>query len=716
MENNKRKITIQYNDEIYLNQGEESQYKNEFPPGILTIIIENFVDNKNEEQIENQSFSLIAYEKKNKYGFKEIIKNEIFNNKYIYNNETQEFFFYVDISNYTSSNTINFKLNFNYYLFKNNTNFLTKIIYLDNEINDKDFEQKENIPTDNDFPFSYDIDSDEYFRIYFKDKKTDKKYKYFLIKLEIIENEYYVGSKYIEISIGEQMKEYDLTEIDYNKAFPIENNIINNYIPIYFKLLLNLNDKYILTSQYSDLSLFIKGDLLNDKNEINEDYLISTNEIIILPEIKELTVKLFGSTNKEIFFYIERIKPSSFYFAQNKRNNEIFQVNLTEEECNTGNIKYILGTYDYETYAYGSIKVNYYAAIDSGNFTVYYKNNIQFEKDKSLFPLDESQSKEFNKEIILETNLDLFTIKCQKAGTMSIRPKTKIFEETTHLIEQNTINQIKLYDYLEIIQLTTLLGQTEGIVYFSILSLDGEKMIITPDTPGVFEKKTIQNNELFSSSVDLSKFRMDQLAIKVNCSSLEKNLEIIEIIHNKNNTYQTLKKGENKNIKLNNVYLLIDDDIKKFNISIENLKNKKIAYGIIKSASNDKNYLSTADKYPNTTIINEILDEKLDFEIDNIYHQNKDKMKPYLFFLLSILLEDDNLNYNIRIDIKDSDKDDDNIILIVVISLIVTIALGFIILGLYIFVIKKKTQNEEDKLEKLNSQKMSDMNNIEIDP
>ena len=299
---------------------------------------------------------------------------------------------------------------------------------------------------------------------------------------------------------------------------------------------------------------------------------------------------------------------------------------------------------------------------------------------------------------------------------MSIRPKTKIFEETTHLIEQNTINQIKLYDYLEIIQLTTLLGQTEGIVYFSILSLDGEKMIITPDTPGVFEKKTIQNNELFSSSVDLSKFRMDQLAIKVNCSSLEKNLEIIEIIHNKNNTYQTLKKGENKNIKLNNVYLLIDDDIKKFNISIENLKNKKIAYGIIKSASNDKNYLSTADKYPNTTIINEILDEKLDFEIDNIYHQNKDKMKPYLFFLLSILLEDDNLNYNIRIDIKDSDKDDDNIILIVVISLIVTIALGFIILGLYIFVIKKKTQNEEDKLEKLNSQKMSDMNNIEIDP
>ena len=715
LENNKRKITVKHNDEI-IYQGEESLYNSEFLPGTLNIIVENLVNKETEDQIGNQDFSLIVYEKKNKFGFKEILKNEISHIDYIYNNQNQEFYFYIDISDYTRSNTLNFKLNFKYYLFKNNTNFFTKMIYLDEPIKDIDLEKEGNI-TENDCPSSYDIDSDEYFRIYFKNTNIDKKYKYLLVKLEIIENEYFVGSKNIETSLGEEIKEHDLNEIDYNIAYDITNKIIN-YIPTYFKLLLNPDDKYILTSQYSDLSLFIKGDLLNEQNEINEDYFISNNEIIILSGIKELTVKLFGSASNELIFYVERMNSSDFNFAENKRNNEVFQIEMTEKECNNGDTKYILGNYDYETYAYGSGKVTYYLAIDSGDFSVFFKNNIQFEKGKSLFPLNESQSIEFNKEIILKTNLDFFTIKCKKGGIMSIRPKTKTFEETTHLIEQNTINQIKLYDYVEIIQLTTLLGQTEGTLYFSILSLDGEKTIITPDTPKVFKEQTIQNNELFTASINLSKFRMDQLAVKVNCSSLEKNLEIVEIIHNKNNTYQELKKGENKNIKINNVYFKIDNDIDKFNITLENLQNKTLAYGIIQSASKDENYLATAEKYPNITIIEQLLYEKLDLEIENIYYKNIDNMKPYLFLLISVLEEDNNLNYNIKIDIKDSDEDDDDdsMVFYVVIALVSAIILGFIILGLFMCVIKKKTQKDEDKLEKLNSADMYNMNNNEIDP
>ena len=47
----------------------------------------------------------------------------------------------------------------------NNTKFFTNIIYLDHEINESDL--KNNIPTENKLAFSYEDDSDEYFRIYF---------------------------------------------------------------------------------------------------------------------------------------------------------------------------------------------------------------------------------------------------------------------------------------------------------------------------------------------------------------------------------------------------------------------------------------------------------------------------------------------------------------------------------------------------------------------
>lgn len=79
------------------------------------------------------------------------------------------------------------------------------MIYLDEPIKDIDLEKEGNI-TENDCPSSYDIDSDEYFRIYFKNTNIDKKYKYLLVKLEIIENEYFVGSKNIETSLGKKSK------------------------------------------------------------------------------------------------------------------------------------------------------------------------------------------------------------------------------------------------------------------------------------------------------------------------------------------------------------------------------------------------------------------------------------------------------------------------------------------------------------------------------
>ena len=709
---NQRKITILFDEQVIIEKAADSEYKSEFLPGKLYIIVENVVDGGVDAENLAQDFSLVVYENKQVFGFNALQPNEITKTKYIYNSEKQDFYYYVNISNYKESNTINFKLFFTYYLFKNNTQFYTNIIYLDKEITDADLEN--NLPKDNDLPFSYDEDSDEYLRIFFKTEKNDKKYKYLLFKVEIMDDGYYIGKREMEISLGDELQNIDFKSLEYNKAATIEKTL-NDYIPIYLKLEFDTNEKYLLTSQYQDLTSFIIGDLLTADNEINKNYLTNTNEIIIVSGIKELTIIIFGSTSNKVKFYVEKIKQQNLLFAENERNNEIFEIKMSEEECNNNGIKYILGTYDYESYSYGELAVNYYATVDSGEFEVFYKNTISLEKDSSLFPSEKSQSKELNKRIILDKNIDLFTVKCKKAGTIYIRPEYKTFDETTHLIEQNTINEITLYDYSEIVQLSTLLGQNTGTAYFSILSLHGEKISISADTPGLFNDKIIQNNELFAESADLSKYKMDQLAIRVKSSSLEKNIEVLEIIHDKYNTYQKVKKGENKNIKLNNVYIEIDKKNENLTFALENLENKNISYGVIKSPSNNENYLATANKYPNTTVC-ELKEKKEIIEIENIYYNKIDEMKPYLYAVVSVLGNEDNLNYNVKVEINDKNEgdNDDNTVLIVFIALVSAIVLGFIILAIYLAVVKKRSHDslKDEKVDKLYSRNTE----TEIDP
>ena len=138
------------------------------PPGTINIIVENWQESEDEENIMKQDFALIVYEMKNEYGFNEVIQNKIKKTKYIYNNEKQEFYYYVDITNNKNSNTLNFKLNFKYYILKN-TKFFSDI--LDEKISDLDLAK--NIK-ENKLPFSYDDDSDEFLRIISKMNKIVK--------------------------------------------------------------------------------------------------------------------------------------------------------------------------------------------------------------------------------------------------------------------------------------------------------------------------------------------------------------------------------------------------------------------------------------------------------------------------------------------------------------------------------------------------------------
>ena len=708
-ENSKRLITIKYGNDTIIEKEDVSQYKVPIPPGKIIIIVENWQETEDEETIMQQDFALIIYKMKNEYGYNEVIQNKIKKTKYIYNNEIQDFYYYVDISNNNDSNSLNLKFSYKYFLYKNNTKLYSNIIYLNDEISDLDL--ADSILMENQLPFSYDEDSDEFLRIYFKDEKNDKKYKYLLLKVEIEENENYIGSKEIEISLGNQTEIIKLDELKYNEAYTLKKHLID-YIPLYFKIVLDPNEIYLLTSQNEDLTLFIKGDLLNEQNEINKDYLYSSNEIIILKDINELTIRMFGSSTKDLIYYIEKVEQEKLMYVENERNNEIFLIK--EDNCKAGETMYVLCTYDYESYAYGEEKVNYYATVDSGVYEVYYTNNISI-NDKSLFPL-ENKKVDFNKIIPLNNNLDLFTIKCKEAGSMSIRPEYKTFDERTHLIEQNSINNITLFDHLEIIQLSTSLGQNKGIVYFSILSLDGQTINIIPDTEGLFNNTNIKDNELFSESADLSKYKMDQLAIKVNISSLEKNIEVIEKIPNKYNNYTKVSKGKNKNLSFYNIYIKINDKIKSVDIEFENLKNKKIAYGIIQSASEDSNYLLTADKYDKYHDIKyaEINDANKKINYTNSYRKENEK-KPNLFYLVSILDQNDELNYAAKVTVYDDEDMDKSNVLIVFILLLSAIILGFVILAIYMIVVKRKAaegDNQDDKETKLFSQNMKS----EVDP
>jgi hypothetical protein len=223
------------------------------------------------------------------------------------------------------------------------------------------------------------------------------------------------------------------------------------------------------------------------------------------------------------------------------------------------------------------------------------------------------------------------------------------------------------------------------------------------------KKKKIKNNELFAIDVDLSKYKMDQLAIKVVGSSGEKNIEVVEIIHNEFNTYQKLEEGDNQKIKLNNVFMLIDKDIKIINVTIENLQNKNISYGVIKSAINDSNYLATANNYPNITS-EELKENNKKFEIENIYNGNNDSMKPFIYLVISVLGEEKNLEYNVNVQInkntdeekekgkeKETEQETGNTMKTVLICLVCAIVLIIIIVAVFIFI--KKNRNKSNDLE-----------------
>ena len=327
-ENNKRKITISYNETQTI---KNDTFKEIIPfieeSKILTVTVENIVNYGVDNTYENQGFSLIIHTiAKSENNFIEIKKNDVKKINYIYNKQNQNYYFYTNITDLEKSNTFNFKLNYKY--FKNikghNFKVLSKVIDVKGSITEKIL--NENIPTEEKFPVSYDSYSDEYFRIYISNiSKTDNSYQYLLVKIEIIEETYFYGSRTLEISIGEQEMLDDYSKIEQNKIKKIEIETIN-YIPYYEQLNLDNNQIYLLIVKNEDkfISEFIKGDLMINDKTINNNYIDNDNEIIVLSTMDEMTIRLFGRGKKNTF-YIQSVNPSNLVYAENTRNdNQIF--------------------------------------------------------------------------------------------------------------------------------------------------------------------------------------------------------------------------------------------------------------------------------------------------------------------------------------------------------------------------------------------------------
>jgi len=720
-EKNKRNISIEYEGDKIIDNHEEptlKTYLNITGDGSIIINIQNLVEEESEDNNGNQEFSIIIHEvDQPEINFNQIIQNQIDTINYIYNNESQIYYFYTNISDFNNSNTFNFKLNFQYF---NTTNVrvLTKVVDLDNEITQEVLE--DNLPETNALPSDYDGESDEFFRIYFNKSISEKKYTYLLVSIEIEDENYYYGNRFLEVSIGDQQEIKDLSNIELNVLQKIEIQT-QNYIPYYYKLKLDSSKKYLLAlqNQVNFISTFIKGDLINKDNSINTDYLTTNNQIMVLSDIEEFTIKLFGP-KRDVFFTIEKIDGSNFeYQGDERNNNKIYELNMKKNE-----VKYILGAYTFEEYAYGASKVNYYATVDNGDFDLYYKNSTNLE-ESSLFPSVPKYLQKFNELFILQTDLDLFKVVCKSDGVMSIRPQYKTYNVTTHLLEENVDTKISMAGFSEVIQFSAPIRKNENILYFSILLVNSVNSInylkdseisleISPDVEGAFEKGTINLGQTFAASFNLGKYKSDELAIHLNSNAFNNEIEILDIIHTKYTSYKVLTKGENKNIDLYNVAFPISSENKTLYINIENLKDIKISYVMIQSSVNDANYVFTADKYPGSTE-KQLEQSKEKIILNNTYYNQTDEVRPYIFFLLSVMNQKDDLNYNIKIDFKededvnpteepkdDDDNDDDTTRIIIIVVIIIAVIL--ILLGIILFNYVLKKKRNSSGIEKLSTE------------
>ena len=668
---------------------------------------------QNDQNLDTHECSFICHEKQT-YGSENIIFHQLKSNeiKTVYyisatdaTVQSQKFYFYADISGYTNSSSVVLELDSQS---KNYITLTSNIVNSDTELQQNDlvgkFSNTSELPTSR--------ISDEYLTIYFHNNQTYK-YSYLLISVEIgVFNEYY-EPKSFNIFLGNLLyNTVDLTNISYfethNYSTQIEQNVLT-----YFQFLLDKNSNYLLTADNKKNIILVNGDFIINNDTINENYLNDENkDIILLSGVEKLSAGLFGNKGENNTFYIEKIS-SDVEIIKNNRSQEAIVVSMDENDCTSKNKKYVLGIYDKNTYS-NKINTIYGIADLDSDFNLYYKNTIDID-NTSLFPSSNEYNKQLEKVFLQNNSLDFFTITCNKPGKLYIRPLRKTFEEKTHLIHQNSINNIKLVNHTEILQLSSSVKRNDNKLYLLILSKSGNEITITPDNKELFSEKKISGNDLFTQVIDTEKYKMDQLAIKITSNDTT-DIEVIEVIHQNYTKYENIDDNKEHNVTLNNMVKFINGNFSQANITIQGLENEKVYYGIVELVTNDTNYLPPAYLFKEnieskklseneTIVINNSLN-------NNTFYDTNDDRKKYQAVIFSIFTAKNDKQYKIQFnddgsnekeEDKDQKKTEGGLSTPYLIAIIVIILILLIIIIIIIIICIKKKKKNENNIDELNN-------------
>ena len=279
--------------------------------------------------------------------------------------------------------------------------------------------------------------------------------------------------------------------------------------------------------------------------------------------------------------------------------------------------------------------------------TLYYRDNILLEGD-SLFPYDKEYIVEKNKVFFLDNYIDFFTVVCNKPGIFSLRPLQKDFYEPTHRISQNAIDDIHIGNEAEVIILSSSIIPKTDYLYFSLFSLDGVPVTIEPDLLGMFNTTTIKGDQLFKLKINLSEYKVDELAIRVNASESTR-IEVLEVLHYNFTEYTVISKNGKSKLTDNHFIKFFDKNVDEVKIKISGLKNVKTAFGLVKLTTDDIDYLPLAYQFKEEyNITKKNLKENEEIILKNPFKDLKDN-KKYLAFIFSIQ-DYKYYEYNIEID------------------------------------------------------------------
>ena len=650
---------------------------------------------------ENEDFSVVLYE--NGPGeFIEIPKNEEKTISYINldkKDEKQSFFFYYMLSEEYESNTINFKLD----PVANETKYIniTAGQYHSSKSLSR-YEMETNFHFDkNNLPVEYDRNSKIYKRIYYKDDDKSFKYRYIFFKVEISKLNEYFGSKDFIVTIGDELEVIDLRKLDYYKAHLIDFEA-EALFPKYYKLLLDPEEEYIFTSPVPESSMFLEGDLIN-KNattrviSVNHNYYDDPDKIFFLIDFSELTIRIFDDELIRKKIFIEKFKSDEVLFNEFNRGEYPIDLEMSTEDCIFKRKKYIVGIYNETLYPVEdeTVVTRYWTTIKGGDMTLYYRDNILLEGD-SLFPYDKEYIVEKNKVFFLDNYIDFFTVVCNKPGIFSLRPLQKDFYEPTHRISQNAIDDIHIGNETEVIILSSSIIPKTDYLYFSLFSLDGVPVTIEPDLLGMFNTTTIKGDQLFKLKINLSEYKVDELAIRVNASESTR-IEVLEVLHYNFTEYTVISKNGKSKLTDNHFIKFFDKNVDEVKIKISGLKNVKTSFGLVKLTTDDIDYLPLAYQFKEEyNITKKNLKENEEIILKNPFKDLKDN-KKYLAFIFSI---QDYKYYEYNIEIDEINAKGRNNVLILILELVgAALFIGLIVIIILCLCKKKKGGIHEGKFD-----------------